>query len=162
MGKKQLRQFILEYLSPAGYSKKLKGSMDKFRRAGKPIEKEISRRFKGTDADYYEGKGGGFGMTGTEDSRKEDDAAAQKLVQRRKERVAKAEKGRNIGRFGQLPKPTKLSRKGFDDKPMPNRPARKIKPSFDQGSRNVGDRKNRKTTLQGIKDLFSGRRSPNY
>ena len=151
-----------EYLSPKGYASKLGGSMKKFIRAGKPIEKAIHRKFPKTDADYYEGRGGGVGMTGTEDSRKEDFEDAQKLVQRRAGRVAKVEKGR--GRFGMLGKPTKLSRRGFDDQNMPNNPAQKPKPSFDQGSRNVGSRGRRKgrTTIQGIKDLFSGRKDPNY
>ena len=152
-----------EYLSPKGYASKLGGSMKKFVRAGKPIEKAIHRKFPNTDADYYEGRGGGVGMTGTEDSRKEDYADAQKLVQRRADRVAKVEKGR-VGKFGQLGKPTKLSKRGFDDQDMPNSPAQKPKPSFDQGSRNVGSRGRRKgkTTIQGIKDLFSGRKDPNY
>lgn len=151
-----------EYLSPKGYASKLGGSMKKFIKAGEPIEKAIHRKFPKTDADYYEGRGGGVGMTGTEDSRKDDYADAQKLVQRRAGRVAKVEKGR--GRFGMLGKPTKLSRRGFDDQNMPNNPAQKPKPSFDQGSRNVGSRGRRKgrTTIQGIKDLFSGRKDPNY
>ena len=152
-----------EYLSPKGYANKLGGSMKKFVRAGKPIEKAIHRKFPKTDADYYEGRGGGVGMTGTEDSRKDDYADAQKLVQRRAGRVAKVEKGR-VGRFGMLGKPTKLSRRGFDDQDMPNSPAQKPKASFNYGSRNVGSRGRRKgkTTIQGIKDLFSGRKDPNY
>ena len=152
---------LVEYLSSKAYGRKLKGSMDKFRRTGKSVEKEISRRFPGTDADYFEGRGAGVGMTGTKKSKKQDDADAEKLIQRRKERIDRVKKGR-VGRFGQLLKPTKLSRKGFDDQDMPNRPAKKVKPSFDYGSRNVGDRRTRKTTLKGIKDLLSGRRSPNY
>jgi len=152
-----------EYLSPKGYASKLGGSMKKFVRAGKPIEKAIHRKFPKTDADYYEGRGGGVGMTGTEDSRKEDYKDANKLVQRRANRVARVEKGR-VGRFGQLGKPTKLSKRGFDDQDMPNSPAQKPKASFDYGSRNVGSRGRRKgrTTIQGIKDLFSGRKDPNY
>ena len=157
-----------EYLSPKGYASKLFGSMKKFIKAGKPIEKAIHRKFPNTHVDYYEGRGGGgrswkgipLGMTGTEDSRKNDYADAQKLVQRRADRVARVQKGR--GRFGMLGKPTRLSIRNFDDQPMPNRPAQEPKPSFDYGSKNVGarGRRGKTTTIQGLKDLFSGRKDP--
>jgi len=152
-----------EYLSPKGYASKLVGSMNKFYKAGKPIEKAIHRKFPMTDVDYYEGRGGaGFGMTGSGASRKNDAADARKLVQRRADRVARVERGR--GRFGMLGKPTKLSKRGFDDQWMPNRPAKEPKASFDYGSRNVGRRGRRanRTTIQSLKDLFSGRRDPYF
>jgi len=106
MGKEQLRQFILEYLSPEGYENRMNQSANMrsaqtAQRTGKPQVK-------------------GYLQAGRE---------VDKAAQTRSKRVAKVKKGRgNVI----LRKPTRLSKRGFDDSALGNKPR---KPSPEGGAR---------------------------
>tara|TARA_R100001509_G_C4720133_1_gene166274 strand:+ start:114 stop:446 length:333 start_codon:yes stop_codon:yes gene_type:complete len=106
MGKEQLRQFILEYLSPAGYKGRLQQSANM--RSAQTARKTGRDQLKG------------YLQAGSE---------IDKATQTRARRVAKVEKGRgNVV----LRKPTKLAKKGFDDSTLGSKTR---KPSPEGGSR---------------------------
>ena len=128
----QFKTVILEYLSPAAYSKRLKKSTDIASRQAPKRAGAVSKKFgKDTGAGYYLGGGGGLDHTSYDEHLPD---RISKLSSKRKERVARVEKGRGGG-ARPLGKPTKLSKRGFDDQDMPNRPAKTRKPSYDGGHR---------------------------
>ena len=135
--REQFKNVILEYLSPEAYASRTQQSADIARRQAPKRAEAISKKFdKSSGAGYFLGAGGGLDHTGYEDDLPD---RISKLSSKRKERVAKVEKGRRTG-AGPLGKPTKLSKRGFDDQDMPNRPAKTRKPSYDGGHRvRVGD-----------------------
>jgi hypothetical protein len=110
MSKERLRQFILEYLSPEGYKSRLYKSANL--KAKKTADETGTPQVKGQ----------------LQVGRKTDDLAAK-----RAERVSKVKKGR--GRF-RLGKPTRLSKRGFDDSRQGKvRKAPRRDPSPEGGSR---------------------------
>ena len=154
MGKQNLRKFILEYLSPKGYENRLRKSNDIYASKAPKIGQAIRNKFGKKGAGYY------MGDIGQRPDRETDaENQIQNLVAKRKERVAAVEKGRNPGGMV-LQKPTKLSRRGFDDSSqgrMRNAPQRK--PSYDIGHRIApsGPTNRKYGTLRKIGDLLSGR-----